>query len=280
MTEAVERFECFGSTCSVLVMGNGRSRTAEQSARLVRRRLLGWHRRFSRFEPDSELSRFNAGAGRWLDVSVELEGMLRAALDAYERSGGLVHVGVLGSLLAIGYTRPLRQGPTRPRLAAARPPPPLPDMLEVRAGRARLSAGTGVDLGGLAKGWLADRLSDRLGDNCLVNLGGDLYARGEGPGGGGWAVGFGGVTVMLRDQGAATSSTRCRSWISVDTGERHHHLIDPRTGAPSRSDLTEVSVVAADATTAEVVAKTALLLGSAPAPAFLAAHAAAWYLGE
>ena len=78
---------------------------------------------------------------------------------------------------------------------------------------------------------------------------------------------------MLRDQGAATSSTRKRRWGDV------HHLIDPRTGRPAQTGLEEVSVVAATALEAEVVAKTALLLGPELAPAYCAAHAMAWWLG-
>ena len=79
---------------------------------------------------------------------------------------------------------------------------------------------------------------------------------------------------MLRDQGAATSSVRKRRWGGL------HHLIDPRTGLPSNSGLEEVSVVAATARDAEVVAKTALLLGPGLATAFCAAHAQAWWLHD
>lgn len=77
---------------------------------------------------------------------------------------------------------------------------------------------------------------------------------------------------MLRDQGAATSSVRRRRW-----GDQHH-LIDPRTGMPARTGLEEVSVVAATGMEAEVVAKSALLLGPELAPTFCAAHAMAWWL--
>jgi thiamine biosynthesis lipoprotein len=62
--------------------------------------------------------------------------------------------------------------------------------------------------------------------------------------------------VLLRDIGAATSGTGGRRW-----GERLHHLIDPRTGLPANTDLTEVSVLASTGAEAEVLAKTALLLG-------------------
>jgi thiamine biosynthesis lipoprotein len=157
----------------------------------------------------------------------------------------------------------------------ARPLPPLRDVLAVRHGAARLEPGAGIDLGGIAKGWMADRLLDSLGQNALANLGGDLSAGGDGPAGDGWPVGLGGATVLLRDQGAATSSVRRRRW-SVE----HHHLIDPRTGLPAQTGLEEVSVVAANGVEAEVVAKTALLVGPEVAPAYCAAHALAWWLSS
>ena len=264
------RFEAMGTSCHLLGVGLERGRLSWGAAWVA-----GMHDRFSRFEPDSELSRFNAAAGRWVAVSPELEGMLRAALDAHRVSGGLVHAGVLPSMLAIGYTRPLRLGPTGAALTEAAALPPLPDLLQVGPGRARLRAGAGIDLGGIAKGWLADRLAADLGENCLVNLGGDLFARGAGPDGEGWPVGLGGGTVLLRDQGAATSGTGRRAW-GPGAG-RLHHLIDPRTGRPAVSDLVEVSVAAARAADAEVHAKAALLLGSERAPLYLAAHALAWW---
>lgn len=265
------RFEALGSACHLLGVGLWRGRLSRAAACVVE-----MHNRFSRFEPDSELSRFNARAGDWVEVSAELEGMLQAALEAYRLSSGLVHAGVLGSMLAIGYSRPLRLGPTQAAPAVAAPPPPLPEMLQVEDRRARLQAGAGIDLGGIAKGWLADRLAQDLGENCLVNLGGDLFARGVGPAGDGWPVGLGDVTVLLSDQGAATSATWRRAWARG--AERVHHLIDPRTGRPAVSDLVEVSVVAARAVDAEVHAKTALLLGSERAPGHLAAYTYGWWL--
>lgn len=213
------------------------------------------HDRLTRFDPHSELSRLNAAAGSWIEVGPELEALLRASLDAFVASGGLVHVGVLPALLAAGYTRDFAVGQTAPTgdVVIA---PPLPDMLEVAPGRARLRRGTAIDLGGIAKGWLADRAVERIGGNCLANFAGDLRARGPGPEGDGWPVGFGTTTVLLRELGAATSGTNGRRW-----GPKLHHLIDPRTGRPADTDLVEVSVLAPTGLEAEVLAKTALLLG-------------------
>jgi len=262
------RFEALGGRCELY--SAAASRPTDLAA--VRSWVLAMHDRLTRFTPDSELSRFNAGAGRWTDVSPELGALLRQSLIAYAASNGLVHVGVLPSLLAAGYTRDFAAGPT-PSTGEIVIPPPLPEMLEVASGRARLRNGTAIDLGGIAKGWLADRAVERIGPNALANFAGDLRARGDGPAGDGWPVGFGAATVSLRDIGAATSGTTGRRW-----GERQHHLIDPRTGRPAETDLVEVSVLAPTGADAETLAKTALLLGRAAGARFLDERALGSYL--
>jgi thiamine biosynthesis lipoprotein len=261
------QFEALGTTCCLFAVGLPRERLLEGEHRVRRLGAL-----LTRFSPQSELSRFNASAGEWFAVGPELEALLRVSLRAFETSGGLVNAAVLPSMVAIGYTRPMAEGITAPAVMTVGALPPLPAVLTVRRGAARLEPGAGIDLGGVAKGWIADLLCAWLGPNALANVGGDLSARGDGPAGAGWPVGLAGVTVMLRDQAAATSSMRRRRW-----GERHH-LIDPRTGAPARTGLAEVSVVTASGVEAEIVAKTALLLGPDLAPVYCAANAMAWWL--
>lgn len=231
-----------GTRCSLF--GDGDLAEGERWVRLMSSRL-------TRFDESSELSRLNRAGGRWIDVSDDLEQLLRASLRAFEMSGGLVNVAVLPSMLAIGYTRPMVDGMTRPALETAQPLRDLREVLEVKRGRAR--AAVPVDLGGIAKGWMADRLCELLGGHVLVNLGGDLYARGE------WPVAVAGKTYLLRDLGAATSSTRKRRWGEL------HHLIDPRTGLPAASSVEEVSVVADTAVDAEILAKTVLIAGRSAA---------------
>ncbi len=261
-------FEALGTSCSLFAVGRPRASLLAAESWVLR---LG--DRFTRFASDSELSRLNARTGEWVDISGEMEELLREGLRAYEMSAGLVNVAVLPSMLAIGYSRPLVRGPGVATLHAVESLPRLGDVLEVHAGRARLESGAGIDLGGIAKGWMADRLCESLGPNAVANIGGDLRAVGPGPRGEGWPVGVGDRTLLLRDHGAATSSTRRRRWGDL------HHLIDPRSGLPARSALEEVSVVASSGFEAEVVAKTALLLGPEFAPAYCAAHAMAWWLG-
>ena len=262
------RFEALGGRCELY------SAPSDPPADLasVRAWVQAMHDRLTRFAPDSELSRLNAAAGHWVDVGPELEALLRQSLTAYATSFGLVHVGVLPALLAAGYTRDFAAGPT-PATGESVIAPPLPEMLEVAAGRARIASGAAVDLGGIAKGWLADRAVERIGPNSLANFAGDLRARGLGPEGDGWPVGFGSTTVLLKDIGAATSGTGGRRW-----GERLHHLIDPRTGLPADTDLVEVSVLAPTGAEAEVLAKTGLLLGRSAGARFLDERSLGSYL--
>lgn len=260
-------FRAMGGECELLRIGTGSGTLAEGEA---------WvHRvadRLTRFDAGSELSRFNRTTGRWVEVSEELAALLRECLRAYEISGGLVHAATLTGLLAAGYTRDFALGSTA-TTAAPPPPKPLPELLEVKGNTALLRPGAQIDLGGIAKGWMADRLAERLGANTLVNLCGDLYARGPGETGEGWPVGFGDRTVLLLDKGAATSGTNKRMW-----GPGLHHLIDPRTMRPAVTDLAEVSVIADTGADAEIYAKVALLLGSEAAPAWLEGRALGWSL--
>jgi thiamine biosynthesis lipoprotein len=265
MTVAQRKFQALGGDCELFSVDDSDNALAEGEAWIHR-----MHDRFTRFSDTSEVSRFNASAGSWMFISDELRALLRECLRAYELSEGLVHAGTLQGLLAAGYTRDFALGGT-PTGPAPEPPRPLPELLELRGPEARLTEGAAIDLGGIAKGWLADRLSERLGANNLVNLCGDLMARGPGDNGEGWPVGFGDKTVLMKDMAAATSGTTKRSW-----GPGLHHLIDPRTSRPAVTDLTEVSVLAKTATDAEIFAKVALLLGSAEAERWLPGRALGW----
>lgn len=232
--------------------------------------------RLSRFDAGSDIGRLNRAAGRPVHVSGLTCRVIGAALDAAQATGGLFDPTVYRALRAAGYDRSFEQ------LGARRPPAGTGAtagatghfqevVLDRRAGRVCLPAGAGLDLGGIAKGWLADVVVQRLGayGAAAADLGGDLALTGPPPGQDTWEV----EVVDPRDQrstlgwllvrrgGVATSGVLRRRW---QTGRGPaHHLIDPRTGRPADSDLAAVTVVAPAAAAAEVAAKAVLLLGSA-----------------
>jgi FAD:protein FMN transferase len=78
------------------------------------------------------------------------------------------------------------------------------------------------------------------------------------------------TTLAVSDGGIATSSTRVRRWRH--DGVERHHIIDPDTGAASRTDLASVTVIANAGWLAEAHATAALLRGSAEAITYLTAR--------
>jgi thiamine biosynthesis lipoprotein len=262
---ASRRFNALGSTCELLSLSAGQA-ALERCEHAIR----DAEARFTRFLPESELARINASDGRYAPVSPELFAMLEAALWAYQESGGLVNAAVLPALRASGYDRPFRHGLTEPAEIEPATVPALPDILilDTATRSAALAPSAELDLGGIAKGALADIFIDQLGDDAVCNLGGDVRVRGAGPDGDGWHIGLCDQSVVgLTDGAVCTSGTTRRRW-----GPSAHHLIDPRTGLPAKTDLAEVSVVTDTALRGEVYAKCAMLLGSDAGRAFLEAR--------
>lgn len=223
---------------------------------------------FSRFRTDSELSSLLASDGPTV-VSPELFDALWSAQRHHANTGGLFEPAVGAMLVALGYDRSFDQG--RPDRAVAGPVPPRASVrelvLEPRSRTVVRPAHLRIDLGGLVKGRTVDEAVQLLPSIGVVEAGGDAFLRGAGPEGRGWCVEVEDprdptrvlATLRVTDRAVATSAANRRRW-SVG-GAIVHHLVDPRTGAPSRSDLAQVTVVAASAELADVLAKTFFLLG-------------------
>ncbi len=246
--------------------------SADADRRLGRaeRWLHAFEARFSRFQPLSELSRLNAAGGPFT-ASPMLIQIVSLSLELARRSGGLFDPTLLRQVEGAGYDRSFDALPARPDRR-----PVLPSARawkRVRIGYRRrtitLPLGVGLDLGGIGKGWAVDRMARIVGAPALVNAGGDVYASGCPPEGGPWLVGVqdalrpdrDAAVLAVRDRGVATSSVVRRRWRVGETWA--HHIIDPRTGAPSDSDVLTATVVAPTATLADYHAKVALLLGAA-----------------
>ncbi|HEX2905791.1 MAG TPA: FAD:protein FMN transferase [Phototrophicaceae bacterium] len=224
----------------------------------------------SRFRPESELMQVNQQAGAWVATSEILFNNLQAAKQAARITDGWFNPLVLPAMLANGYDRSFEQ--LAPSPAAENIPAADWHSLELRlpTREIRIPAGSALDLGGIAKGWTAARLADTLAayGPCLVNIGGDMVARGTPTAADGWPVSINDpysdtplASLALTDTAIVTSGVDFRRWKTQD-GHTHHHIIDPRTGAPVQTDVLTVTVVHPQATTAEAYAKAVILLGA------------------
>ncbi len=251
-----------GVTVELLSTGTGAAEsTAFEDVEEELRRL---EQIFSRFLPASELSVLNRE--RVLDVGSELFEVVGLALDARERSEGRFDPTVHEAVVSSGYDRTFEEVPGQLPAGAAATGAPCGGavLLDPIRRRIELEDGFKLDLGGIAKGWAVDRACELLAGTgaCLVNAGGDLAVSGS-LDGGPWPVAVdvpgAPLTLGIEDGGIATSGRDHRRWRRGDV--ELHHLVDPKTGRPSRSDLVRVTTVARTATAAEVAAKSLFLAG-------------------
>jgi FAD:protein FMN transferase len=298
--ELRQSFQCFGSDCTIVVSAGPQ---AEAAMRHARARLLDWHHRFSRFDPDSELTRLNRDPRRSVPISPLLRRILAAGIEAARRTGGLVDPTLVAEIEQAGYTVSLTPAPecgagahreaarARPGTPATVPAGPHPEArwraveIDRRAGTVTRPPGVQFDSGGIAKGVFADELATLLGGHGMfvVDCGGDLRVGGRAalPRKVHVAAPFGGDTLhtfVLTEGAAATSGIGRRSWIGQD-GEPSHHLLDPRTGRPAFTGIVQATALAPTATEAEMLSKAALLSGPDGAAAFLR-HGGVLALGD
>ena len=217
----------------------------------------------SRFRETSELSTLNR-LGSLDDASSDLLEVVRLALAAREETGGLFDPTVHDALVAAGYDRTFEAVPSSAPLDPRSLPPRTHcgGAVRVDGSSIELEPGTRLDLGGIGKGFAADRAADLLAPfgPCLVNAGGDIAVRG-----GAWPVGVAdGLALELRYGGMATSGRDRRRWSRG--GDERHHLIDPATCRPAAGAPLRVTVIAGSATAAEVAAKVAFLGGDVGLP--------------
>lgn len=224
----------------------------------------------NRFRSDSEISRVNQHHGEEVVVSATFALVLGAALRASAATDGLCDPTVLPALLALGYDRDFDE---LRHLDVARAEPVVPRGREaVHLDEANntlvLEPGTQLDLGASAKAFVVDHVANDLEHlgGALVEIGGDVAVRGEGPDGP-WTIGISDVLevrvdaprISLAYGGVATSSLSTRTWRAG--GERVNHIIDPRTGSFAKGPFATASVTAQSCLTANAYATAALLWG-------------------
>lgn len=241
--------------------------------------------RWSRFLPESEISRLNAARGEPVQVSEVTRRLVVSLVEAFHSTGGAFDPTVLRPLIELGYDAQRTDSGRRTVLDADAEWRGRPDriLVDERRSTVQLPPGTVLDPGGLGKGLAADivveELLDRGASGALVEIGGDLRVAGDAPAGEAWTVaieqtpGQTVASVQLRDGGVATSTTLRRRW--THDGRAAHHLIDPTSGAPTSGPVETVTVVAGSARWAEALTKPAFVVGQERALAMVDAAAAA-----
>jgi thiamine biosynthesis lipoprotein len=260
----------------IVLAAEGKSKELTPGFEKTRQFISDSERRFTRFSEDSELSQLNRAAGTWFHPSPAMLNVVMLARDYVNLTQGLFDPSILPDLQRVGYDRTMdiirAEGILLFPYQSPRQRIPLNEMV-IRPDEPLiyLPPGASLDLGGIAKGWIAEQAAIVLAEFspvCGVNAGGDMYLIGLPSDLSGWPVALedpqnpGKVLTILKvPPGAvATSSITKRTWKQGE--KQRHHLIDPRTGEPAETDWLSVTVIAAHTDLCEVFAKALIIAGA------------------
>ncbi|MBE0697834.1 MAG: FAD:protein FMN transferase, partial [Anaerolineaceae bacterium] len=180
--------EFYALNTSILFAAEGDINRLEPGFREAEEKVHVYERCFTRFSDTSELAELNRSAGIWFASSADMFELVSLAYAGYQKTGGLFNPGILEALESSGYNRSmdLIRGRTVPAsVLKGNRPETAAHFSQVQLNNARqeiyLPLGLRIDLGGIAKGWIAEQAALHIAHYaraCLVDAGGDLFAIG------------------------------------------------------------------------------------------------------
>ncbi|AIQ39770.1 FAD:protein FMN transferase [Paenibacillus sp. FSL R7-0312] len=231
---------------------------------------------FSRTKENGELYAVNQAAGKEaVAVSDETLDIVKLSLKYAEEMDGLYDptVGPLVDLWAIGEGG--EHVPDQAAIDKARSLTNYKDVIVDDAAKTVKLAKEGMvlDMGGIGKGYAADRIADYLKaqglDSAMINLGGSsIIALGNKPNGSPWNIGLQDPdqsrgtqlgTIKISDEVIDASGVYERFFMQ--DGVRYHHILDPRTGFPSQNGLKSITIMSPNATDADALSTGVFLMG-------------------
>ena len=229
---------------------------------------------FSRTNPDSELYKLNHAGGKTFTVSEETAKVINDALSYCELTEGALDITV-APVLELWDFSDAADGKTPPSDEDIKNALSHVDYTKVRVDGCDITLEdpeAAIDLGFIAKGYIADRLKEMLKEkgvtSAIINLGGNVDLIGSKPNGGDYIIG---VKRPFSENGETMTSVSIHDTSFVTSGiyERcftydntlYHHILDAKTGYPVSNDLYQVSVLCSDSETADALSTTLMLMG-------------------
>jgi FAD:protein FMN transferase len=234
----------------------------------------------------SEIYKINAGAGICaVSVSDETYELIKDALEYSYKTEGVFNaaVGPLVDLWGIGTEN--ARVPSQREIDAVLPLLDYTKVVMDEDGKSVYLAkkGMSLDLGAIAKGYIADKTAKLLKNmgvkSAVINLGGNVCVIGFKPDGDKWKIGiqdpFGEqneyfAVYQAEDETLVSSGIYERYFIK--DGVRYHHIFDCKTGYPVRNDIYAVTVIGKDSETADALSTIVFSLGAEKGFVFIAGY--------
>ncbi len=225
----------------------------------------------SRPEEGSDVWRINHADGAAVEVSGDTIAVLECANRISGLSGGAFDASIAPVSTMWDFTSGSAVLPDAEAIAQAAG---LVDYTKIRieGNRVTLPAGMMIDLGGIAKGYIADQIRNYLEKrgvkSAILSFGGNVVAIGTKPDGSQWTIGIqdidkGTGTSMLKTRssgGSVVTSGIYERGFDLD-GVRYHHLLSPDTGWPVQNELASVTIISESSMEGDALSTAAFVLG-------------------
>lgn len=259
----------FDTNVTVKVNGSDSEALADKSLELCGK----LEKEFSPTEADSELYKINHRRSQTVTVSDDMAACLSEGLKWSKLSDGAFDVTI----------RPVSElwdfhaeTPKLPQEAAIKEALDKVDYRKVHLNGNQLtfeSPDTQIDLGGIAKGYASGRIKKMLkqngADSALINLGGNVSTLGRRADGTDWKIGIqkpfaerGEILTSVETSDSCVISSGIYERYFKINGQLYHHIIDPRTGYPVKTQLNQASVIGTDDTVCDALSTICILEGT------------------
>lgn len=233
---------------------------------------IDFDEKFSYTNENSEIYQINHADGEPVEVSDDTITLLKEGIRYSELSDGSFD-------LTIGAVSELwdfhAKNPRVPDDAAVREAVSHVDYRNIQISGNQVSLAdpkAAIDVGAIAKGYIADRLKDYLTGqgvkNALINLGGNVLAMGNKTDGSKYNIGIqkpfdksGQPVTSVRIAGQSVVTTGTYQRYFMQNNRLYHHVLDPRTGYPCENNLSSVTIITDSSLTADALSTTCFLLG-------------------
>ncbi len=272
--ETVHQEFLFDTLCSITVYSKKDAKAVDlayaEAARI--------HRLADFYSNTSDVSKINnAKSGEVISVDPDIMNMLVLAQEVFEKSGGTFDVSIAPISQLWKFSDENPTPPSDEQLASLLPQVGFEALVldEKNATVLKKSNNTQIDLGGIAKGYAADKAVQILKNNnvksALIDFGGNIVTLGENPKTKNkkWRIGLqtpfaptGEYSKIVETDGGravVTSGTYQRYFEYNNT--KYHHIIDPKTGKPADKPYASVTTIADNAALADCLATAIFVLG-------------------
>lgn len=224
---------------------------------------------FSINQTDSEIGKLNTQ--KHATLSPDTQALLMKAIHIRKETGGAFDCTIAPLMEAWGFYDKNYHVPTPTTIDSLLPLVNSEHITLTKDGQCTLSNNAKVDLGGIAKGYTAERIIQILQEHgiehALISLGGNIQTLGSKPDGSPWSIGIQDplntnqiIAKLQIHQGAVVTSGGYIRYFEQD-GHRYHHIINPHSGYPADSDLLSVSIISKDGTLADALSTALFVMG-------------------